>query len=154
MNLLSAITVLSTPTRTVLANTDSRIHYTVPNAPLAPALRAWRTHASGLHRSTSNGLEAFGPRGIWSRFVSNDNTVVVRLTDGVIMRRRSRHTRTNGEPPDRPATTVDECVGAATLSDAVLDDALRALARLLARQAAHEIFEREYAQGVKPEDLQ
>jgi hypothetical protein len=55
------------------------------------------------------------------------------------MRRRSRHTSTNGEPPEWPATTVD----AGTHSDAPLDDALRVLARLLARQAAREIFERE-----------
>lgn len=69
------------------------------------------------------------------------------------MRRRSRHTPTNGEPPGRPATTVDESVGASTLSDAPLDDALKALARLLARQAAREIFERECAQEVESEDL-
>ena len=69
------------------------------------------------------------------------------------MRRRSRQTPTNGEPPGRPATTVDESVSAGTLSDAVLDDALRALARLLARQAAREIFERECAQDMNREDL-
>ena len=117
-------------------------------------LRAGRKRASKPPRSTSNGSEGFCPRGVWSRFVNNDNTVAVRLTAGVIMRRRSRHTPTNGEPPGRPATTVDESVGAGTLSDAVLDDALRALARLLARQAAREIFERECAQEVNPEDLQ
>jgi hypothetical protein len=135
---------------------DHRIanHCTVPNAPLALALRAGRLRTSKPHRSTSNGSEALGPRGIWSRFVSNDNMVAVRLTGGVIMRRRSRHTPTDGEPPGRPATTVDESVGAGTLSDAVLDDALRALARLLARQAAREIFERGCAQEVDREDLQ
>lgn len=135
---------------------DQRVanHYTVPSAPLPLALRAGRLRASKPHRSASNGSEAYGPRGVWSRFVNNDNMIAVRLTGGVIMRRRSRHTPTNGEPPGRPATTVDESVGAGMLSDAVLDDALRALARLLARQAAREIFERECAQEVEPEDLQ
>ena len=61
------------------------------------------------------------------------------------MRRRSRHARKQGEPPERPTTTVDEAVDVITRSDAPLDDALRALARLLARQAAREIFERECA---------
>jgi hypothetical protein len=70
------------------------------------------------------------------------------------MRRRSRHTSTNAEPSEWPATTVDDAVDARAHSDAALDDALRALARLLARQAAREIFERECAQEVKPEDLQ
>ena len=61
------------------------------------------------------------------------------------MRRRSRHTSTNSESPEWPATTIDDAVDATTHSDAALDDALRALARLLARQAAREIFERECA---------
>jgi hypothetical protein len=134
-------------------DTASRTHYTVPHAPLALALRAGRLRASTPHRSTSNGFEALGPRGFWSRFVSNDNTVAVRLTDGVIMRRRPRHAATSGEPPERPATTFDGAHKAAPESDAALDGALRALARLLARQAAREIFERERAQEVKPEDL-
>lgn len=115
-----------------------------------PEMRHWRsranderTRASSPRRSTSNGSEAFGPRGTWSRFVNNDNTVAVGLTAGVIMRRRSRHTSTSGEPPDWPATTVDDAVDSTAQSDAALDDALRALARLLARQAAREIFERE-----------
>jgi len=59
------------------------------------------------------------------------------------MRRRSRYASTNGEPPEWPATTGDQPASAGTQSDAPLDDALRALARLLARQAAREIFERE-----------
>ena len=70
------------------------------------------------------------------------------------MRRRSRHTSTNGEPPELPATAVDASPDAGTQSDAPLDDALRALARLLARQAAREIFERECAHDqvrLKPE---
>src|SRR5688500_1336961 len=75
------------------------------------------------------------------------------LTAGVIMRRRSRHTSTNGEPPEWPATTVDDAVDAATQPDAPVDHALRALARLLARQAAREVFERECGQDVNPEDL-
>ena len=70
------------------------------------------------------------------------------------MRRRSRHTSTNIEPPEWPATTIDDAVDATTQSDAALDDALRALARLLARQAAREIFERECGQEVNREDLQ
>ena len=70
------------------------------------------------------------------------------------MRRRSRHPPTNGEPPGRPATTVDDAVDASPQPDAALDGALRALARLLARQAARELFERECAQEVEPEDLQ
>ena len=70
------------------------------------------------------------------------------------MRRRSRHTSTNSEPPEWPATTIHDAVDATTQSDAALDDALRALARLLARQAAREVFDRECAQGVNPEDLQ
>ena len=97
---------------------------TVPNAPMALALRA-------------------------SRFVHNDNTVAVSLTAGVIMRRRSRHTSTNGEPPEWPATTVDDSVDANTQLDVPLDQALRALARLLARQAARELFELERAEEVK-----
>jgi hypothetical protein len=142
-----------TPTRTVIATTASRIH-DGPNAPMALALRAWRTRASKPRRSISHGTEAFGPRGIWSRFVNIDNTVAVSLTAGVIMRRRSRHTSTSNESPEWPATTADDAVDAGTQSDAALDDALRALARLLARQAAREIFDRECAQEVKPEDLQ
>lgn len=59
------------------------------------------------------------------------------------MRRRSRHTSTNTEPPEWPATTVDESADAGTQSDAPFEEALRALARLLARQAAREFFERE-----------
>ena len=59
------------------------------------------------------------------------------------MRRRSRHTSTNSEPPEWPATTVDQTADAVTQSDAPLDEPLRALARLLARQAAREFFERE-----------
>ena len=70
------------------------------------------------------------------------------------MRRRSRRTSTSGEPPEWPAATVDDSVDRLIRSDAPLDDALRALARLLARQAAREIFERECAQEVNPEDLQ
>jgi hypothetical protein len=138
----------------VVATTASRIHCTVPNAPLALALRAGRTRASKPHRSTPNGPEDFGPRGIRSRFVNNDNTVAVSLTAGVIMRRRSRHTSTNPEPPEWPATTIDDAVDPTTQSDAALDQALRGLARLLARQAAREIFERECAQEVNHEDLQ
>ena len=69
------------------------------------------------------------------------------------MRRRSRHNSTNGEPPEWPATTVDDSVDAATQLDAPVDHALRALARLLARQAAREVFERECAQDLNPEDL-
>jgi hypothetical protein len=48
-----------------------------------------------------------------------------------------------GVPHEWPATTVDQSADAVAHSDAPLDDALRALARLLARQAAREIFERE-----------
>jgi hypothetical protein len=70
------------------------------------------------------------------------------------MRRRSRQTSTNNEPLEWPATTADDAVDAGTQSDAALDDALRALARLLARQAAREIFDRECIQEVKPEDVQ
>jgi len=58
------------------------------------------------------------------------------------MRRRSRHTPTLGEPPEWPAK-VDESADSGTQPDAPLDEALRALARLLARQAAREMFERE-----------
>jgi len=63
------------------------------------------------------------------------------------MRRRSRHASTSGEPPDWPAKTADDGVDTTTQSEAALDDALRALARLLARQAARDIFERECAHG-------
>lgn len=55
------------------------------------------------------------------------------------MRRRTRHASIQGEPP----ANVDESADAGTRSDAPLDEALRALARLLARQAAREMFERE-----------
>lgn len=58
------------------------------------------------------------------------------------MRRRSRPTATKGAPPEWP-TTVEESADAGTQSDAPLDEALRALARLLARQAAREFFDRE-----------
>ena len=51
------------------------------------------------------------------------------------MRRRTRHASIQGEPPAK--------ADAGTQSDARLDEALLALARLLARQAAREIFERE-----------
>jgi hypothetical protein len=69
------------------------------------------------------------------------------------MRRRSRRTSTSSEPPELPARTVNDSIGAGTQSNSALDDALRALARLLARQAARELFERECRQDVKPEDL-
>lgn len=62
------------------------------------------------------------------------------------MRRRTRYASANGEPPEWPATTIDDAVDAATEMDAPLNEALRALARLLARQAAREIFEREYGE--------
>ncbi len=58
------------------------------------------------------------------------------------MRRRSRHTTTQSAPPEWPAK-VDEAADSGTESDAPLDEALRALTRLLARQAAREMFERE-----------
>jgi hypothetical protein len=70
------------------------------------------------------------------------------------MRRRTRRTSTSGELPEWPATTVDESIDAATQTDAPLDEALRALARLLARQAAREIFEREYGEDVTCSDRQ
>ena len=61
---------------------------------------------------------------------------------------------------DRPAirdSHVDESRGD-VLADAKSDEALRALVRLLARQAAREIFEREStdvrADHSTPEDLQ
>ena len=119
-------------------------------SPLGPGAHAHPSRAV-QHRTA---LRAFGPRGIWSRFVNIDNTVAVSLTAGVIMRRRSRHTSTNSEPPEWPATRIDDAVDATTQSDAALDDALRALARLLARQAAREIFERECAQETNREGLQ
>jgi hypothetical protein len=57
---------------------------------------------------------------------------------GVIMRGR-RQSRawpaTRGTPPRAPDADVE--------TDAQTDEALRALARLLARQAVHEMFERE-----------
>jgi hypothetical protein len=64
------------------------------------------------------------------------------------MRRRSRHTSTNGEPPEWPVS--DAC----TQSDAALNEGLRGLAGLLARQAARGIFERECARdriGLTPD---
>ena len=60
------------------------------------------------------------------------------------MRRRSRHTSAYGEPLEGPAKTANDGVDT-TQSEAALDTALRALARLLARQAARDIFERECA---------
>lgn len=70
------------------------------------------------------------------------------------MRRRSRHTSTNGAPPEWPTTTVEESTNAGNQTDAPLDEALRALARLLARQAARDIFEREYGEDETCSDRQ
>jgi hypothetical protein len=100
-----------------------------------------RIHAALFAMNGDEGLSALG--GIWSRFVNNDNTVAVGLTAGVIMRRRSRH---NGSPSDAsewPLPPTDSTRGAAAEIDATLDEALRALARLLARQAAREVLDRE-----------
>jgi len=68
------------------------------------------------------------------------------------MRRRTRRTSTSGKLSEWPATNVDDCIDAATQTDAPLDEALRALARLLARQAAREIFERQYGEDVTCSD--
>ena len=67
--------------------------------------------------------------------------VIVAGQRGVIMRGRRQHS--DPWPPRREPTSrsFDEDVE----SDARTDEALRALARLLARQAAREIFERESA---------
>jgi hypothetical protein len=89
----------------------------------------------------------------WSRFVTN-NIGRRRVTAGVIMRRRTRRTSISGKPSEWPARTVDDAIDAATRTDAPFDEALRALARLLARQAAREIFEREYGEDVTCSDRQ
>jgi hypothetical protein len=65
--------------------------------------------------------------------------VIVAGQRGVIMRERRRHSDTwppTREPVSRSFNDDGE-------SEAQTDEALRALARLLARQAAREIFERE-----------
>ena len=68
------------------------------------------------------------------------------------MRRRSRHSSTSGAPLEHSATPK-EC-GVDARSDVGVDEALRKLATLLARQAAREIFERECARDVNSGDLQ
>ncbi len=71
------------------------------------------------------------------------------------MRRRSRPPLPTREPYEAPATNMqnDVHVDADSASSEALDQALCALARLLARQAAREVFERDRARDSDPEDL-
>ena len=70
------------------------------------------------------------------------------------MRRRSRRTMPVHRELEAPATNSQKRadVDVDGASREALDQALRALARLLARQAARELFERELARDVN-EDL-
>lgn len=70
------------------------------------------------------------------------------------MRRRSRHSSTNGAEYEAPATNIQNDVDVNDASREALNHALRALARLLARQAACELFENERAGDLNPEDEQ
>ena len=71
----------------------------------------------------------------------HQHQVIVAGQRGVIMRGRRRHS--DSWPPTREpiSRSFDDDVEL----DAQTDEALRALVRLLARQAAREIFERESA---------
>jgi hypothetical protein len=57
------------------------------------------------------------------------------------------------EEYEAPATNTHDRVDVRDASSEALDHALRALARLLARQAARELFERERTRDLNPEDL-
>ncbi len=72
------------------------------------------------------------------------------------MRRRSRHSSTNGAEYEAPATNIhnDVDVDVNDASREALNQALRALARLLARQAARELFDNECMGDLNPEDEQ
>jgi hypothetical protein len=70
--------------------------------------------------------------------------VIVAGQRGVIMRGRRRHSDTWPPTTREPISrSFDEDVE----SDAQTEEALRVIARLLARQAAREVFERESAKG-------
>jgi hypothetical protein len=70
------------------------------------------------------------------------------------MRRRSRPPLPTSRQYEAPATNMhnDVQVDVNDASREALDHALRALARLLARQAARELFERERTHDMSPED--
>lgn len=69
------------------------------------------------------------------------------------MRRRSRPPLPTSGQYEAPATNTHGGVDVDDASTEALDHALRTLARLLARQAARELFERERARDLIPEDL-
>jgi len=73
----------------------------------------------------------------------------------VTMRRRSRFTSNGTSEHGIPATNSRQCenVDVNPSSREALGDALRAFARLLARQAAREAFEEERARRVNREDV-
>ena len=58
------------------------------------------------------------------------------------MRRRSRHEATTRAPYEAPATNISNAVDPNGASREALNQPLRALARLIARQAARETFDR------------
>ena len=72
------------------------------------------------------------------------------------MRRRSQRTMPLHRELEAPATNSQKRVDVDVeeTSREALDHALRALARLLARQAARELFETEHAGDLNPEDEQ
>lgn len=69
------------------------------------------------------------------------------------MRRRSRPPLPTSGQYEAPATNTHDRVDVNGASSEALDHALRTLARLLARQAAREFFERERGRDTNPEDL-
>lgn len=68
------------------------------------------------------------------------------------MRRRSRRTMPVHRELEAPATNSRRNLDVHGTSREALDQAVRALARLLARQAARELFERECAHNVNQGD--
>ena len=83
--------------------------------------------------------------------VDSSQQFIVASQRGVIMRGRKR---SGLWPPAQTPDVVSHEDGGPIQADAQTDAALLALARLPARQAAREIFERECAQEVNHEDLQ
>lgn len=69
------------------------------------------------------------------------------------MRRPSRPLLPTKGQYEAPATNTHDGVDVNDASSEALDHALRALERLLARQAVRELFERGPARDLIPEDL-
>jgi hypothetical protein len=69
------------------------------------------------------------------------------------MRRRSRRTSPTAEERGAPGIDTRHRVDADGTSTDALDQALRVLARMLARQAARKVFERQCVRDGNSEDL-